>query len=224
MAASGGATVQQGEILRYGPESGLPAWVQVVAKKRADAEIIKADGLAAREAASLGGRIVAAIHMAADLPFGTKGRVRSSFNDRNVSEGDAELFAIYYDYGQTYGPGVSGWNQFWRVNIGARGLLPDREYAILLNVYDPEGRMTTLRITANATSREGETTESPEIVMAAPFLAAQGLENSFSIPRAARGAEAVNVNIYSNGEQRIYDRLTENLGFVFLSHAWLIEQ
>ena len=46
----------------------------------------------------------------------------------------------------------------------------------------------------------------------------------FSIPRAARGAEAVNVNIYSNGEQRIYDRLTENLGFVFLSHAWLVEQ
>ena len=232
MAASGGVAAPQGEILRYGAESGLPAWVQGMAKNGADAGIVKADGLAASEASSLGGRIVSAIHMAADLPFGTKGRVRSSFSDRIVSEGDAELFAIYYDYGQTYAPGVSGWNQFWRVNIGARGLLPDREYAILLNVYDPEGRMTTLRVTASATNREGETTESPEIVMAAPFLAAQGLENRFSgaamrgftIPRAARGSEAVNVNIYSNGEQRIYDRLTENLGFVFLSHAWLVEQ
>jgi hypothetical protein len=231
MAVSGGVTVPQGEILRYGPEDVLPAWVHAMAKNGADAGIAKADELAARDAASRGGRIVASLHMAADLPFGTKGRVRSAFSDRNVSSGEAELFAIYYDYGQTYEPGVSGWNQFWRVNIGARGLQAQRNYAVLLNVYDPEGRMTTLRVTSHATNNEGETVDSPEIVMASPFLTSQGLENRFNrgamrcftIPREVRGSEAVNVNIYSNGEQCIYDRLTEKLGFVFLSHAWLVE-
>jgi hypothetical protein len=68
-------------------------------------------------------------------------------------------------------------------------------------------------------------------VLANAFLAAQGIENRFSaaafnrlsIPREVRGSAAVNIGLYSNSEQRVYDRLTENLGFVFLSHAWLLE-
>jgi hypothetical protein len=69
------------------------------------------------------------------------------------------------------------------------------------------------------------------MALTSPFLAAQGLEDRFTenafrlvrVPREARGSAAVNIGIYSNSEQRVYDRLTENFGFVFLSHAWLVE-
>ena len=231
LAALGGVIIPVGEILRYGREAGLPAWVHQAARNGADREIALANEMAAKLVAGASGRVVAAIHMAADLPIGSKGRVRSSFLDRIEREGDAELFAIYYDYGQAYQPGVAGWNQFWRVNLGLRFLRPDKSYAVILNAYDPEGRMTTLRISASATNEHAETADSPEMALTSPFLAAQGLENRFTenafrlvrIPREARGSAAVNIGIYSNSEQRVYDRLTENFGFVFLSHAWLVE-
>lgn len=197
----------------------------------ADREIAWADALAGKIAADASGKIVAAIHMAADLPLGSKGRVRSAFFDRNENEGSAELFAIFYDYGQTYGPGISGWNQFWRVNLGAWKLDPAKSYAVILNAYDPEARMTTLRITVHATDDHAETTASPEMTLANPSLAAQGVENRFSdkafrfvkIPDETRGSTAINLGLYSNGEQCVYDRLTEGLGYLFLSHAWLVE-
>lgn len=227
----GGVFIPVGEILRYGREAGLPAWVHQAARNGADGEIALANEMAAKLATGASGRVVAAIHMAADLPIGSKGRVRSSFLDRVEREGEAELFAIYYDYGQAYQPGVAGWNQFWRVNLGLRGLQADKSYAVILNAYDPEGRMTTLRISASATNEHAETADSPEMALTSPFLAAQRLENRFTenafrlvrIPREARGSAAVNIGIYSNSEQRVYDRLTENFGFVFLSHAWLVE-
>jgi hypothetical protein len=231
LAALGGVSIPAGEILRYSREAELPAWVHEAARHGADREIAQANEMAGKIAALASGRIVAAIHMAADLPVGSKGRVRSSFFDRVERDGDAELFAIYYDYGQAYQPGVAGWNQFWRVNLGLRGLQPDKSYEVILNAYDPEGRMTTLRTTAHATDVHAETAASPEMVLANAFLAAQGIENRFSaaafnrlsIPREVRGSAAVNIGLYSNSEQRVYDRLTENLGFVFLSHAWLLE-
>jgi hypothetical protein len=230
LAGAGAVTIPDGEILRYGAEAGLPAWLHQAARNGADREIAQANEIAVRLAGA--GRIVVAIHMAADLPVGSKGRVRSAFFDRVERTGGAELFAIYYDYGQTYLPGVSGWNQFWRVNLGVRGLPEEKSYDVILNAYDPEGRMTTLRMTANATNAQGETVDSPEIVLVNPFLAAQGLENRFdgkafikvTVPREARGSDSVNLNIYSNGEQTRYDRLTERRGFVFLSHAWLVEK
>ena len=231
MATLGGVSIPNGEILRYSREAELPAWVHGAARHGADREIARANEIADKIAAGASGRIVAAIHMAADLPFGTKGRVRSAFLDRVEREGDAELFAIYYDYGQTYQPGVAGWNQFWRINLGVRGLQPDKSYAVVLNTYDPEERMTTLRATAHATDYHADTMDSPEMVLAAASLAAQGIGNRFSdeafkrlnIPREVRGSAGVNIGLYSNSEQRVYDRLTENLGFVFLSHAWLVE-
>jgi hypothetical protein len=231
LATIGGVSIAAEEILRYGREAGLPAWVHQAARNGADREIALANEVANKLAAVVSGRLVAAIHMAADLPIGSKGRVRSSFLDRVERESDAELFAIYYDYGQSYEPGVVGWNQFWRVNLGLRALRPDKSYAVILNAYDPEERITTLRISASATNEHAETADSPEMALTSPFLAAQGLENRFTenafklvrIPREARGFAAVNIGIYSNSEQRVYDRLTENLGFVFLSHAWLVE-
>jgi len=231
LAKEGGISIPDREILRYGPEASIPAWVHEAARNGADREIARADALAGKIAADASGKIVAAIHMAADLPLGSKGRVRSAFFDRNESEGAAELFAIFYDYGQTYGPGISGWNQFWRVNLGARKLDSAKSYAVILNAYDPEARMTTLRITVHATDDHAETTASPEVSLTNPSLAAQGLENRFSekafrfvkIPPGARGSTAINLGLYSNGEQCVYDRLTEGLGFVFLSHAWLVE-
>lgn len=231
LAALGAVSIPAGEILRYSREAELPAWVHEAARHGADREIAQANEMAGKLAAGVSARIGAAIHMAADLPVGSKGRVRSSFLDRVERDGDAELFAIYYDYGQTYQPGVAGWNQFWRINLGLRGLHPDKDYALILNAYDPEGRMTTLRITAHATNHHAETIDPPEMVLADASLAAQGIENRFStaafkclhIPPEVRTAAGVNIGLYSNSEQRVYDRLTENLGFVFLSHAWLLE-
>lgn len=229
IAHTAGVELPEAAILRYTPERQFPEWLHDAARKGADTEIEKLRAIAVRMAGT--GSIAAAIHMAADLPVGSKGRVRSAFFDRVEQSGAAEFFPIYYDFGQTYAPGVSGWAQFWRINLGVRNLKPDREYAVLLHVYDPEERGTPLRITAQATNREGETSESPEIVVSGYGRTAQGLSSRFDaqafrllrIPREVRGSEAVNLHLYGDGEQVVYDRLSEGLGFVFLSHAWLVE-
>lgn len=231
LASAGGEHASDGEILRYSRDARLPQWVRAAACRGADREIATVNAIAAGLTANKGGTIVAALHMAADLPLGSKGRAFSAFYDRQKRQGDAELFAIYYDYGQTYRPGVSGWNQFWRINLGARQLRANRNYRIILHTYDPEGRGTMLRITACATDARAERNLSSEVVLRDPFPAVRHFDNrldpgafiTLSLPAEVRTADAVYIHLYSDSDQAFYDRFTERPGFAFLSHAWLVE-
>ncbi|HMP77271.1 MAG TPA: hypothetical protein PKE12_13335 [Kiritimatiellia bacterium] len=208
-------------------EKDCPAWIRRSASRAADADIKRVNA----EVAKRHKKIVAAYHMASDLPFGTKGRVRNQFHDRRAPTKAGELFPIFYDYGQSYGPGITGWNQFLRINLGARRLARGKDYALVLHLFDPEGRNTRLRIAAHATNAEGETVEGPTIMLHEPFLVAQGISARYSpeafvtvqLPKECTRTGAVDVGIHSHSEYLVYDRLTEGFGFVYLSHAWLVE-
>lgn len=208
------------------PEKDYPVWIKRAASRGADADIAKATAIVRKRF----GVICAAYHMTSDLPFGSKGRVRSQFFDRQERNGKEEFFPLFYDYGQSYGPGITGWNQFLRINLGLRGLDKKGRYRLVLQLFDPEKRNTRLRITACATDAHGEARTSPDVMLRDPFLVAQGIEARYTddafvslrLPKQCRTDKAVNIGIHSHSEYRLYDRLTEGFGFVYLSHAWLV--
>ena len=214
--------------LTCAPESACPAWIRRAASRGADADIQRVDAIVRKRF----GQPRASYHMASDLPYGSKGRVRSTFYDRTARRGREAMFPLFYDYGQSYGPGITGWNQFLRINLGVRGLARGKRYRLVLHLFDPEQRNTRLRITAHATNAAGEGRKGPEVVLRDPFLVAQGIEARYNgdafisvpLPAACRSGEAVDVGLHSHSEYRLYDRLTENFGFVFLAHAWLVER
>jgi hypothetical protein len=213
--------------LTCAPESECPAWIRKAASRAADADIKRVNAWVSGQHK----KIVAAYHMASDLPFGTKGRVRNQFYDRPVPSKAGELFPIFYDYGQSYGPGITGWNQFVRINLGVRRLKRGKQYGLVLHLFDPEGRNTRLRIAAHATNAEGETKEGPVVMLHEPFLVAQGISARYSpeafvtveLPKECVRTGAVDIGLHSHSEYLVYDRLTEGFGFVYLSHAWLVE-
>lgn len=225
-AASDGAP-KGASYLTCAPEADCPPWIRRSASRAADADIARVNAWVADRFK----KILAAYHMASDLPYGTKGRVRNQFYDRPVPSKAGELFPIFYDYGQSYGPGISGWNQFLRINLGVRRLVRGKQYGLVLHLFDPEERNTRLRIAAHATNPEGETKDGPEVMLCDPFLVAQGISARYSpeafvtarLPKECVRTGAANVGIHSHSEYRIYDRLTEGFGFVYLSHAWLVE-
>lgn len=227
LAHHGDQTIKAGSILRFGPDA--PAWTAEAARRGADREIERTNAIALERAGK--NKIVAALHMACDLPFGSKGRAGSSFYDRHEVHGAEAFFPIFYDYGQSYFPGVAGWNQFWRINLGVRGLDPDGNYKVVLHTYDPEARGTMCRLSATACDHEAHVNLSPEVVLGPPFLACQGLEQRFSngafvvhpLPDLVVASGAANIHLYSDSDQAAYDRFTERPGFAFLSHAWLIK-
>lgn len=215
------------EPLRFGREKDWPLWL-VEAARRGGAE---ERAVTNRIVGAMGkGIIRAAYHMASDLPMGTKGRVRNVVYDRKDSFGPEEIFPIFYDYGQSYGPGVTGWNQFVSISLGLRSLEPQTAYTLVLNLYDPESRGTHVRIIGHGVNFNGDAIESAEIPLLSALPVAQGMAGrhtddafvSVALPCALRGSEALKITIISHSEYCVYDRLTERLGFVFLSHAWLL--
>lgn len=225
-AANDGAP-RGASYLTCAPESECPAWIRKAASRAADADIARVNAWVSGQHK----KIVAAYHMASDLPFGTKGRVRNQFYDRPVPSKAGELFPIFYDYGQSYGPGITGWNQFVRINLGVRRLKRGKQYGLVLHLFDPEGRNTRLRIAAHATNAKGETKDGPTVMLRDPFLVAQGISARYSpeafvtvsLPQECVRTGAVDIGLHSHSEYLVYDRLTEGFGFVYLSHAWLVE-
>lgn len=213
----------------FGAEADTPAWAMVAARKGADREIAIVDPIAAR----LGrGTLVAAGHMACDLPFGSQGRVRSQRYDRWFRTGASELFAIFYDYGQSIAPGVAGWNQFVSIGLGARGLVPKARYRLVLNTYDPERRNCAIRILGSACDDHGRALDrniTYELRAQVPVVQGSDARHSekafitLDLPTAMTADGAINIGLRSHSEAVRYDRLSEGFGFVFLSHAWLFE-
>jgi hypothetical protein len=230
-AAHVGMNVPEGEILRFTQSSAWPAWLVEAARRGADGEIVAMDRQASSLCSQAGGHVVASLHMAADLPVGSKGRAGSAFYDRSVRSGSEEFFPIFYDYGQTFLPGVAGWNQFWRINLGVRGLDKRSGYAVILHTIDPEMRGGMFRITATAMDERAETTLSPEMILRNPFAPVRGVAKRFErqafvfmrLPEEVRVGGSVNLHLYSDSDQAEYDRYTERPGFAYLSHAWLVD-
>lgn len=228
-AARAAAPARASGYLTCMPEDRYPAWIVKAASRGADEDIARVNTVVRER---FGGAIRAAYHMASDLPFGSKGRVRSAAYDRQERTGDEELFPIFYDYGQSYGPGITGWNQFLRINLGVRGLARGRRYTLVLHLFDPECRDTRLRITGTATDAAAEMPAGPDIMLRDPFAVAQGIPARYTpaafvpvpLHKDCRRDAAVNIGIHSHSEYRLYDRLTEGFGFVYLAHAWLVER
>jgi hypothetical protein len=214
--------------LAFCREADIPAWIRMAAKNGADAEISAVDAIVKTMTK---GRIVAAIHAAADLPFGSKTRVRSEFFNRSWADGKAELSPLYYDYGQAYAPGVAGWNQFWAIFLMARGLDPDARWRVILNLWDPEERGTCVRLVGQRCDAEGLDCRGPEFSLSGPRLVAQGVDRrhkpeafyAANLPRDLTKNGSVFLRLFSHSEERIYDRWLEGFGFVFLSHVWLVK-
>ena len=128
------------EPVRFYREQDWPNWLTQAAKVGADRGIATVNQLVAERYPNQ--QVVAARHLASDLPFSTKGRVRchNLHLDRVEQPGREEVVPVFYDYGQSYGPGITGWNMFLFMRFGLRGLDPKRKYTLLLNAYDQIGR------------------------------------------------------------------------------------
>jgi hypothetical protein len=213
--------------LAFAAEDVLPAWAVAAAQAAADVEIAAAEQIAVR----LGSGIrLAALHCAADLVPGTKGRVRSQRHDRQERAGPEEFFAIYYDYGQCHGFGITGWNQFWQIDLGLRGLQAGGSYRLVLNIYDPEDRGGAARILARPCDSLGHATSGSTLhELRAQRPLAQGLSArhadqafvAIDVPPALASADAIDIAIRSHSEAVRYDRREEGYGYIFLAHAWL---
>lgn len=213
--------------LCFGSEASIPPWAHAVARAASDREIALLDPLALRLGA---GRLVASGHLACDLPLGTKGRIRAGGYDRWWQAGEAGLFAIFYDYGQSYGPGLTGWNQFWQIDLGVRGLEQAGRYRLVLNLYDPECRHAAVRILGRQCDAHGRPLDDqPTYELRGQGPVAQGIQARHApaalvvvdLPAALSAGGLVDLAIRSHSEAVRYDRQAEGYGFVFLSHAWL---
>ena len=212
-----------------GALAAIPEWAKVAAKNGADKEIAKIEQARSKYAP---GKSIATMHMAIDLPYGSRGRLRSKLYNRQDSISKVEFFEYYYDYGQSYAPGVAGWNQFWQVSLGIRNHEKGKPYRLVLHTLDPEARGASVRIIASPASYDALVSKGAAVNMLGYQYLAQGLEHRFDanafitvdIPASLTKEESIVVHIRSNSEQVKYDRLTEGFGFVFLSHAWLIER
>jgi len=170
--------------------------------------------------------------MACELPYGSRGRTRSKMYNRHDKLGKPDFYEIYYDYGQSYAPGVAGWNQFWQVSLGIRNHEKGKPYKLILHSFDPEARGADIRILANTASFDALVRIGNEIDLTGWNNIPQGMEKRFdsnafvviNLPSELTAEDSIMVHIRSNSEQVKYDRLTEGFGFVFLSHAWLLEK
>jgi hypothetical protein len=145
--------------------------------------------------------------------------------------GSEELIPTFYDYGRTFGPGLTGWSQFVYISLAVRGLSPQGQYTLLLNLYDPEERGTRLRVEASPTDHKAQVSRGLTVSLCPPRLVAQGISRrhapeallALPIPRELQDAPAIVVSIRGDSENVIYDRYTERTGSLFLSHAWLLK-
>jgi hypothetical protein len=212
-----------------GALASIPEWAKEAAKRGADREIQLIEQARMQYAP---GKPLASIHMAIDLPYGSRGRTRCGQYNRLETAENAEFFEYYYDYGQSYAPGVSGWNQFWQVSLGIRNHTPGKSYKLVLHTYDPESRGAQIRLLAVPASFDALVTHGEPKKLSEYIKLAQGLDSRFSkgafitinLTPDLTSDESVVVHMRGNSEQVKYDRLTEGFGFVFLSHAWLLEQ
>lgn len=214
--------------MRFWRESEYPQWLIEAARAGADREIETVNGMVK---SLVDGKVVCARHMAADLPISSKGRVRSHRFDRVEQTGRQEIIPTFYDYGQTFGPGLSGWAQFVWMGLALRGLQGDRSYTLVLHLYDPEERNTRVRVEAWRSDFEAQVREGPKLSLCPPQRVPQGIAGrhtrqafvSLPIPPDLLGSPAVTIALWGDSEGMRYDRYTEKTGSLFLSHAWLIE-
>ena len=170
--------------------------------------------------------------MACDLPFGSKGRARSTAYDRSKSTGGIEIFPTFYDYGQSYAPGVAGWTHFYVMTFGIRNHQLGRAYKLVLHTWHPESRGDSLKISAQAANYDVLVRKGKKIELMKMETAAQGLDERFNssaflsinLPPELTKDEAIEIELLGTGSEVKYDRLTEGFGFVFLSHVWLLEE
>jgi len=211
-----------------GALANISEWAKVAAKNGADKEIQRIEQARAKYAP---GKFISASHMACELPYGSRGRTRSGMYNRSEQSGKVDFFEIFYDYGQSYAPGVAGWNQFVQVSFGIRNHEKGKPYKLVIHTFDPEARGTSVRLSAHSGSydalvgkgRNFDLTEWKEI--------AQGMENRFEanafividLPVELTLEDSIMFDLHGNSEKVKYDRLTESFGFVFLSHTWLLD-
>jgi hypothetical protein len=211
-----------------GALASIPEWAKEAAKRGADREIQLIEKARVQYAP---GNPLASIHMAIDLPYGSRGRTRCGQYNRLETTENSEFFEYYYDYGQCYAPGIAGWNQFWQVSLGIRNYVKGKSYRLALHTYDPESRGTSVRIMAVPASYDALVTHGEPTSLTDYLKLGQGLDCRFSkdafitvnLTSDLTSGESVVVHLRGNSEQVKYDRLTEGYGFVFLSHAWLME-
>jgi hypothetical protein len=206
-----------------------PDWIKVAARKGADEDIPRMNALVREHAR---GTLIAAKHCAADLPFGTILNCQCQPYDRfeRFAPGNETIAFRYFDFGQSFGPGHTGWNMFAWITVGLLDLDPQASYRVALNLYDPEGRGTVCQGLTAGTDPTARQDLTPTMQLFTRRPLAQGLDARYhpaalvvaDLPAAAVTHGAVRVTIESNAVWTKYERLSERLGVPFLGHVYLL--
>jgi hypothetical protein len=207
-----------------------PEWIKLAARRGADEDIAQMNQLV-REIAP--GSLLAAKHCAADLPFGTIMSSQCQPFDRfeRFAPGDEKIEIRYCDFGQSFGPGHTGWNMFAWIRVGLLDLDPEASYGVALNLYDAEGRGTVCQGLTAGTDRSARKELTPLMQLFSRVPLAQGFDARrkpaalvvADLPQEASAKGAAIISIESNSTWTKYDRITERLGVPLLGHVYLLK-
>ncbi len=208
-----------------------PEWIKVAASKGADADIARMNQLVLDQTKDT---LVAATHCAADLPYGTILNCKCPPYDRfeRFAPGNERIEFHYFDFGQSFGPGHTGWNMFAWITVKLLGLDPAASYRVALNLYDPEGRGTVCQGLTAGTDQTARKDLTPAMQLFTRRPLAQGFDARYrptalvvaDLPAQAVAHGAVRVTVESNAVWTRYDRLAEHLGVPFLGHIYLLRE